>query len=40
MLRRLYDYIIDLASRPRALWVLAAVSFAETVGVALRASGS
>jgi membrane protein YqaA with SNARE-associated domain len=30
MLRRLYDYIIDLASRPRALWALAAVSFAES----------
>ena len=30
MLRRLYDYIINLASRPRALWVLAAVAFAES----------
>ena len=30
MLRRLYDYIIDLASRPGALWALAAVSFAES----------
>ncbi len=30
MLRRLYDYIINLASRPRALWALAAVSFAES----------
>jgi len=30
MLRRLYDYVIELASRPGALWVLAAVSFAES----------
>lgn len=30
MLRRLYDYVIALASRPRALWVLAAVSFTES----------
>lgn len=30
MLRRLYDYIIDLSSRPQALWVLAMVSFTES----------
>ena len=30
MLRRLYDYVIALASRPGALWVLAAVSFTES----------
>jgi membrane protein YqaA with SNARE-associated domain len=30
MLRRLYDYIIELSSRPRALWALAAVAFAES----------
>jgi membrane protein YqaA with SNARE-associated domain len=30
MLRRLYDYIIALASRPGAMWALAAVAFAES----------
>ena len=30
MLRRLYDQIIALSAHPRALWVLAAVSFAES----------
>ncbi|MBK8160074.1 MAG: DedA family protein [Rhodospirillaceae bacterium] len=30
MLRRLYDWIMRLAESPRALWALAAVSFAES----------
>lgn len=30
MLRRLYDKIMELATRPFGLWVLAAVSFAES----------
>lgn len=30
MLRRLYEYIIDLASRPQALWALAIVAFTES----------
>ena len=30
MLRRLYDWIIDLAGRPSAPWALGAVSFAES----------
>lgn len=30
MLRRIYDWLIALASRPGALWALAAVSFAES----------
>ena len=30
MLRRLYDRVMMLAAHPRAMWVLAAVSFAES----------
>jgi len=30
MLRRLYDYVIELASHPKAPWVLSGVSFAES----------
>ncbi len=30
MLRRLYDWCIDIASKPHAAWVLSAVSFAES----------
>ncbi|HSI40489.1 MAG TPA: YqaA family protein [Xanthobacteraceae bacterium] len=30
MLRRLYDWVIDLSERPSAPWALAAVSFAES----------
>ncbi|MEL7257612.1 MAG: YqaA family protein [Pseudomonadota bacterium] len=30
MLRRLYDWVISLADHPRALWVLAVVSFVES----------
>ncbi|MDA7947981.1 MAG: DedA family protein [Hyphomicrobiaceae bacterium] len=30
MLRRLYDYVIDLAAHPKAPWVLSGVSFAES----------
>lgn len=30
MLRRLYDWVISLADHPRALWVLACVSFVES----------
>ena len=30
MLRRLYDRVMKLAAHPRAMWVLAAVSFAES----------
>lgn len=30
MLRRLYDWVISLADHPRALWVLAGVSFIES----------
>lgn len=30
MLRRLYDWVISLADHPRALWVLACISFIES----------
>ena len=30
MLRRLYDYVIELAGHPKAPWVLSGVSFAES----------
>jgi membrane protein YqaA with SNARE-associated domain len=30
MLRRIYDWCIDAADKPYALWILAAVSFAES----------
>ena len=30
MLRRLYDWMIELAAHPRAVWALAVVSFAES----------
>ncbi|MEM8744429.1 MAG: YqaA family protein [Pseudomonadota bacterium] len=30
MLRRLYDWVIDLAAHPKAPWVLSGVSFAES----------
>ncbi|MBL4756829.1 MAG: DedA family protein [Rhizobiales bacterium] len=30
MLRRLYDYVMTLAARPRAAWALALVAFAES----------
>jgi membrane protein YqaA with SNARE-associated domain len=30
MLRRLYDWCVDAASKPRAAWILGAVSFAES----------
>ncbi len=30
MLRRLYDWVMQLAAHPRALWALGAVSFAES----------
>ena len=30
MLKRIYDWCIDAADKPYALWILAAVSFAES----------
>ncbi len=30
MLRRIYDWCIDAADKPYALWILGAVSFAES----------
>ena len=30
MLRRIYDWCIDAAHKPHALWILAAVAFAES----------
>ena len=30
MLRRIYDWCIDAAHKPYALWIMAAVSFAES----------
>ena len=30
MLRRIYDWCIDAADKPYALWILAAVAFAES----------
>jgi membrane protein YqaA with SNARE-associated domain len=30
MLRRLYDWVIRMSEHPKSLWVLAAVSFAES----------
>jgi len=30
MLKRLYDYVMDLADHPKAIWILAIMSFAES----------
>ncbi|MBT5186704.1 MAG: DedA family protein [Kordiimonadaceae bacterium] len=30
MLKKLYDYVMDLADHPKALWILAIMSFAES----------
>ena len=30
MLRRIYDWCIDAADKPHALWILGAVAFAES----------